>query len=122
MKHGIYAFYDMQSESFAGMGLLVFPTDAAAVRNFQGAVAQDGNVVSASPEDFSLIKLGLYDLMLNRIIPNVSDPVSNPVITGREIVISMREKRDVGDMPELLKGDPNGAARGFLNGVKKVFG
>lgn len=96
MKHGIYAFYDMKTESFVGFGLMVIATDPAAIRNFAAAISQEGNQISASPEDFSLIRLGSYDLVHNVIVPSLSDPVANPVCRGRDIILSMRAKRDAG--------------------------
>lgn len=94
MKHGIYTIYDLKAESYVQPILSISATDEVARRDFV-TIMSDPKV--KHPADYNLIRLGSYDVMYNKIIPSSSDPVANPIFTGRDVVMMLREQSFGGD-------------------------
>lgn len=72
MVYGVFAIYD------AAAGIYTSPTidvtDVSATRNFAQAVNNPGSAMNFKPDDFSLYRLGFYNVetgMLDAVVPPV---------------------------------------------------
>lgn len=89
MKKCLYVIRDVLAESIVG-GLLLFPTDAPAVRFFGDVINEPKSSVSAHPNDHVLTYLGSIDETDGRI--DVSD-APRDVITGASYIASRESVR-----------------------------
>ena len=80
----LYAIFDSASGVYDGP-FRAF-SDPEAKRMFKGMVSNAESVISNSPEDFSLIRLGCYNETTGELMPEER----HTVCTGLEIVSEMR--------------------------------
>ena len=66
MKFGVYAVRDVK---IGFQSISVQPNDAVAVRGFESTVINSDSVLFTHAEDFSLFKLGEFDVDSGRLIP-----------------------------------------------------
>ena len=66
MKFGIYAVRDVK---VGFQSISVQPNDAVAIRGFESTVFSSDSVLFTHAEDFSLYKLGEFDVDSGRLIP-----------------------------------------------------
>ena len=62
MKQIKFGIWDTKAEYF--IAEMSFQTEAQAIRAFINTARQDGNDISANPEDFALVRLGTFDNVL----------------------------------------------------------
>lgn len=72
MKYGIYSIRDAASNVFTAPTIDI--TDESAIRGFSQAVNNTGSMMNFCPSDFSLYRVGIFDVEAGTI-----DPVSPPV-------------------------------------------
>lgn len=66
MKFGVYAIRDVK---VGFQSISVQPNDAVAIRGFESTVINSDSVLFTHAEDFSLFKLGEFDVDSGRLIP-----------------------------------------------------
>lgn len=66
MKFGVYAVRDVK---VGFQSISVQPNDAVAIRGFESTVINSDSVLFTHAEDFSLFKLGEFDVDSGRLIP-----------------------------------------------------
>lgn len=88
----LYVVFDAVAESIVGP-LMVLPSDAVARRTFQDAVTSERSSLSQHPQDFSLHRIGSFDLKTG-VIESVPVSSSTVLISGDMIVdiLSARAK------------------------------
>lgn len=76
MIYGVYAIYDCASHVFTAPTIDI--SDASALRSFQQAIANSGSVMNFMPDDFSLYKVGTFDVETGELVP--STPPSRLIV------------------------------------------
>lgn len=103
MKHGVYVYLDKVAESPIQPILLVAPNDETATRDFVQLLLSENFQKGKNIGDFNLIRLGSYDLMLNRLCEVAGDPTGHPLCTGvqvREMVREQKRRQEAGVQEE----------------------
>lgn len=76
---GLYAILDVLTGDFIG-NILIFRSEAQALRFFKDVLAAENTAVHAHPEDHVLVRLGLLDQDNNLV------PARNAVMQGSQLV------------------------------------
>lgn len=85
-----YMVYDSVAGAMSGP-IMVYPSDAVAIRDFSDAVRGNGSLLAQHPDDFSLVRVGTIDA-----VGAIAPLDHESVITARTVVdIMTREVSNV---------------------------
>lgn len=80
-QRGLYAIIDALTSEIVGgaLGIIIHKHEAAAIRGFGDAAAQQGSIISTHPRDHALVRLGYLQDGTNELLPDYQ-----VVITGEQ--------------------------------------